>query len=175
MKTVIFLLTLFLVSSPSLSAEVKPQVGQTLLDHRGGEWQGEYPGIGSDRWIRILRDLGSEWDSYVVELSNGRKIQVRRWLIEEQLNTGILTTYDPVRMRIATIKSKGWPEHIQEAVLQRKIILGMTKQQVELSWGKPERINRSVGTWGVNEQWVYEGQRYIYFQNGKLTSWQDSK
>ena len=40
------------------------------------------------------------------------------------------------------------------------------------SWGQPDDINRSVGSWGVHEQWVY-GDEYLYFENGKLTSWQD--
>ena len=41
-----------------------------------------------------------------------------------------------------------------------------------ISLGKPDDINRTVGSWGVNEQWVY-GRNYYYFENGKLTSYQD--
>jgi hypothetical protein len=47
----------------------------------------------------------------------------------------------------------------------------MTNEQVKLSWGEPDRINRSVGSWGVSEQWVYQ-DRYLYFKNGILTSYQ---
>lgn len=36
----------------------------------------------------------------------------------------------------------------------------------------PQRINRSVGSYGVHEQWVY-GDMYLYFEDGILTSWQD--
>ena len=43
---------------------------------------------------------------------------------------------------------------------------------VRASWGKPDDINRSVGPWGVHEQWVY-GYKYLYFEDGSLTSWQD--
>lgn len=49
--------------------------------------------------------------------------------------------------------------------------MGMTKKEAELSWGKPEKVNKSVGSWGVREQWVY-GYNYLYFKNGNLTSWQ---
>jgi hypothetical protein len=42
----------------------------------------------------------------------------------------------------------------------------------ELSIGKPEDINKSEGSYGTNEQWVYKN-RYVYFENGKLTSWQN--
>jgi len=48
----------------------------------------------------------------------------------------------------------------------------MTKEQVLASWGKPEDINRSVGRWGVHEQWIYDST-YLYFENGILTSFQD--
>jgi hypothetical protein len=41
------------------------------------------------------------------------------------------------------------------------------------SWGDPEDINRTVGSWGVREQWVYSNENYLYFENGILTSWQN--
>ena len=52
--------------------------------------------------------------------------------------------------------------------------LGMTKEQVESSsWGKPKDINRTVSTYGSREQWVYGSGRYLYFEDGILTSFQD--
>jgi hypothetical protein len=57
-------------------------------------------------------------------------------------------------------------------VVNKEIQLGMTKEMVDDSWGKPKDINRTVGSWGVYEQWVYSNT-YLYFENGKLTSWQD--
>jgi hypothetical protein len=53
--------------------------------------------------------------------------------------------------------------------------IGMTAKTVreKTSWGEPNSINRSVGKWGVHEQWVYEGGDYLYFENGKLTSLQN--
>ena len=52
------------------------------------------------------------------------------------------------------------------------IVIGMTKAEAKLSWGEPDDINRTVGAWGVNEQWIYN-HTYLYFQNDKLTSFQD--
>jgi hypothetical protein len=60
-----------------------------------------------------------------------------------------------------------------------EIVLGMTKELVRFSWGEPTDVNRSVGSWGVHEQWVYRfstspySATYMYFENGILTSWQD--
>lgn len=67
----------------------------------------------------------------------------------------------------------GTPSKIRQAVEQQKIMIGMTQKQARLSWGEPDKINKSVGSWGVKEQWVY-GYQYLYFSNGKLTSFQTS-
>ena len=48
----------------------------------------------------------------------------------------------------------------------------MTDEMAVVALGSPKDINRSVGSWGTHEQWVYDGE-YLYFENGKLTSWQD--
>lgn len=55
-----------------------------------------------------------------------------------------------------------------------RVWMGMTEEMAEYSWGRPQTINRSVGSWGVSEQWVYGVGNYLYFGNGKLTSWQTS-
>ena len=73
-----------------------------------------------------------------------------------------------------------WSEQVKSGILNGKILIGMTKEQVLASWGEPGKINRSVGTWGVHEQWVYGGcsqyrcnYNYLYFEEEILTSWQD--
>lgn len=50
--------------------------------------------------------------------------------------------------------------------------IGMTKDMALISLGQPKEINRTVGSWGVHEQWVYDG-KYYYFENGIMTSFQD--
>lgn len=52
--------------------------------------------------------------------------------------------------------------------------IGMTKAEVEAStWGKPEDINKTTTKYGTREQWCYDGYKYIYFENGVVTSIQD--
>ena len=72
-----------------------------------------------------------------------------------------------------------WSWTIRDNIMNEKISLGMTKEQVLLSWGHPcggfnSCINTSIGVWGVHEQWVYHSPYgpYLYFENGTLTSWQ---
>jgi hypothetical protein len=50
--------------------------------------------------------------------------------------------------------------------------IGMNREMATISLGSPKDINRTVGFWGVHEQWVYDS-KYLYFENGKLTSYQN--
>lgn len=50
--------------------------------------------------------------------------------------------------------------------------IGMTREMATISLGSPNDINRTVGSWGVHEQWVYDNL-YLYFENGILTSYQN--
>lgn len=60
---------------------------------------------------------------------------------------------------------------------ERTIEIGMTEDEVKLIYGPPDDINRNGGSWGLAEQWVYENgpekDEFLYFENGRLTSWQD--
>ena len=68
---------------------------------------------------------------------------------------------------------------INAAIAAQRIRIGMTAQHVRRSWGEPTKINLSVGSYGKNEQWIYERgdfvSQYIYLQNGIVTSAQSPK
>lgn len=52
--------------------------------------------------------------------------------------------------------------------------LGMTPDQVRQSyWGNPLEINKLTTIYGISEQWVYTGYRYIYFEDGIVISIQE--
>lgn len=52
--------------------------------------------------------------------------------------------------------------------------IGMTKEEVrESTWGEPKRIHKTSNTYGITEQWVYEYHKYIYFDDGIVTSIQE--
>ena len=67
--------------------------------------------------------------------------------------------------------SDKWSEEIISLIKKGKIKMGMKSEQVSVSWGNPNKINKSIGSWGVHEQWIYKGH-YVYFENGILTSLQ---
>ena len=68
---------------------------------------------------------------------------------------------------------------IEQKEKRASLVIGMTGIEVVKTWGRPNDINRSVGSWGVHSQWVYTGcydwedSVYLYFENGTLTSWQN--
>ena len=70
-----------------------------------------------------------------------------------------------------------------EAIRNEKIIVGMTPNEVLGAWGSPHDRNTSGGAYGEAEQWVYgyldsnyyfRPKQYVYFEDGKVTSWQTS-
>jgi len=68
-------------------------------------------------------------------------------------------------------------DQIKEAVAKRQLIIGMNQVEVHASIGLPHDKNKTVGAWGVHEQWIYltDGydRMYLYFEDGILSSWQD--
>ncbi|MGO4889563.1 copper amine oxidase N-terminal domain-containing protein [Anaerobacillus sp. MEB173] len=71
-----------------------------------------------------------------------------------------------------------FPESTWNDIRHERVRIGMSEGAVWLSLGLADRKNRSVGSWGVSEQWVYEqgtgyNNLYLYFDNGILTSWQN--
>lgn len=70
-------------------------------------------------------------------------------------------------------KFKKLSKKVANAIENQQVVLGMTSDQAIASWGEPSSVNRTAGSWGMHEQWVYGDKTYLYFKNGKLTSWQD--
>lgn len=58
-------------------------------------------------------------------------------------------------------------------ILQGKIRTGMTKSMCADAWGSPSDINKTTGSFGVHEQWVYGLGSYVYFENGVITTIQN--
>lgn len=71
------------------------------------------------------------------------------------------------------------PEQTAERVAKAEkkkqgVRIGMTEQDVlDSSWGRPTRVRNTTNARGIQSQWIYEGQNYLYFENGKLTTVQN--
>lgn len=52
--------------------------------------------------------------------------------------------------------------------------IGMTASEVrDSSWGGPDKINKTTYEFGVHEQWVYSNYRYVYLEDGIVTTIQE--
>lgn len=71
-----------------------------------------------------------------------------------------------------TVLTKKFGAANANLILEGKVRIGMTKAMCEESWGYPDDINKSIGSWGTHEQWVYGGS-YLYFEGNKLTAIQN--
>ena len=41
--------------------------------------------------------------------------------------------------------------------------------------GSPDKINKTEYSWGVKEQWVYEGKDYVYLKDGVVEAVQSTE
>lgn len=65
-------------------------------------------------------------------------------------------------------------KHYGQLIICGYVEIGMTEGMVLESWGYPsEGINKTVGSFGVHEQWCYINNKFLYFENKKLTVIQD--
>jgi len=77
--------------------------------------------------------------------------------------------------RAAAIRAKEWPKDVESAVIQRKVAVGMTPEQVRFAWGAPTHINETTWATHTREQWVYSLSHYVYFANGRVVAIQTSR
>jgi cell division protein FtsB len=98
-------------------------------------------------------------------------ILVQQKLLELQKQNELATEKQKEVRKNDLVKKYGQTSGLK--IYESRIWVGMTKEMVIDSWGKPLSINRTGNEWGVHEQWVYGDHRYLYIENGKLTSWQD--
>ena len=66
-----------------------------------------------------------------------------------------------------------WDKEIWKLIENHKVRIGMNKEQVKLSWGKPQKINKDIYADSIHEQWIYNNQ-YLYLENDILTAIQNN-
>lgn len=132
----------------------------------------------SSRRVDILSDLRN-------------KANAKKWDEAHDIAWKFRDVSDPEFVSLAASIHDNWLAAKQKREAEAKVALekaerarrkregvkiGMTTEQVLMSnWGKPERVNVTVSARGSSEQWVYSGQQYLYFDNGILTSIQQTR
>jgi hypothetical protein len=115
----------------------------------------------------LLRQM-AEIEKRILELKpgTGRECQ------EDFSIVGLSERFDPMRQELIRerrrqeISRKSWPEHIKHAVIENRVELGMTREQVTAALGEPRNVDVTPTT--RQEQWTYSGPTYLYFTDGAL-------
>lgn len=102
------------------------------------------------------------WDVFCIKLGSAARLPV-----------GKDEDYRAAMLRRAEKAESITTAHIT-AIKKRELLLGMGLCAVAAAFGRPARVNRTVGRFGEHYQIVYANpRRYIYLENGLVTSWQD--
>lgn len=99
--------------------------------------------------------------SYILQDENNQKFTI--------LHTNFNKEFNIYSVKDAENYKKKFGVTNWNNLLLGKVTLGMTKEMCELSWGKPDNINRTISSGRKSEQWVYENN-FLYFENGVLTT-----
>lgn len=74
-----------------------------------------------------------------------------------------LTKQDPAAQLAA------FPPPVQEAIRQKKSVEDMPAEALEMSWGPPEKLRRTLEGTKRNEEWIYPGGlRHAFLSDGRL-------
>lgn len=79
-------------------------------------------------------------------------------------------------------QARGWfTEREVTAIQEGNVYVGMSGAAAYCSWGRPDHINKSTGSYGRSEQWVYgaasrysPSRQYLYIDNGRVSGTQTS-
>jgi hypothetical protein len=75
-------------------------------------------------------------------------------------------------VELEQIYMKKFGQEVYSKLKNRHYWIGVTKEMAIVSLGTPSEINKTIGSWGVHEQWVYSNI-FLYFENGSLSSYQN--
>lgn len=87
-------------------------------------------------------------------------------------------TLDDVTRELALVLSKEPPlqfvrPEMRAFVERQEVTRGMTRREVSMSWGLPDKINGIPGSAGTLEEWIYFDKRmHVFLDNGTVTNWQ---
>jgi hypothetical protein len=115
----------------------------------------------------LLRQL-AEIEKRMLELQPG----TGRTCPNELSIVGLSERFEPIRHELTSerrrqeIGRKSWPDHVKLAVLENRVELGMTREQVTAAWGEPRNVDVTPTT--RQEQWTYAGPTYLYFADGAV-------
>jgi hypothetical protein len=111
-------------------------------------------------------------DKYVLARITGHTPLLR---IRVQTQRG---TFDDVAKELAIVLAKEPPlqsarPEMRAFIERQEVTRGMTRREVSMSWGLPDKTISVPGATGTIEEWTYFDRRaHVFLDNGTLTNWQ---
>ncbi len=136
-----------------------------ILDYKAG-----YFGVCIDSICGYMNELWIVKDQLIIDFKKFKEAEEQELKKLERQQKLKTKKAEYAELEKGYIKKYG--ERIYNKLKQGHYWIGMNREMATISLGRPNDINRSVGPWGVHEQWVYDSL-YLYFENGKLTSFQE--
>jgi tetratricopeptide (TPR) repeat protein len=144
----------------------------SFLERFQGTWESEFG---------FSQRIFSGWKVYSVYFPDSHDTSVHEWeyeRVDNKLITSIGDIYTLANERTLIENDSG---RLEEYARYNSSVnvpnekpaprIGMTAQEVRNSnWGSPNDINRTTTQFGVREQWVYNNYKYIYLEDGIVTS-----
>jgi hypothetical protein len=87
-------------------------------------------------------------------------------------------TAENVADELALILSKTPPlqnvrPEMRPFILRQEVTQGMSRQEVYMTWGQPDKVNSSPGSSGYIEEWIYFSRpAHLFLRDGFVTNWQ---
>ncbi|MDF9845436.1 MULTISPECIES: copper amine oxidase N-terminal domain-containing protein [unclassified Paenibacillus] len=161
-------------------AEMQVQTKQTALIYKK-KAQGNLANlIGKSYWVNffdvnyrfqkitivdVLPDYNGNF-ALAMKLASGKVLKTHEMTGAEIISTladkDEFLTADPY-------KTYKWSSKVWDDIKAGYVSIGMTKQQVELSWGTPASKSAAVGGGIRVETWQYAGYDYVTFTNGVVS------
>jgi hypothetical protein len=89
-----------------------------------------------------------------------------------------LGTFDDVAKELAIVLAKEPPlqsvrPEMRTFIERQEITRGMTRREVSMSWGLPDKTTSVPGATGTIEEWTYFDRRaHVFLDNSTVTNWQ---
>lgn len=119
---------------------------------------------GGSIWTCVDVSIDERDFKIALVLENSKKEQV-------MLDIEYVYDYYVFRFEQAELYKKKFGGEKWAKIVEGEVSLGMTKEMCEVSWGKPQYINKTITASKNSEQWVYS-DNYLYFDKGVLTAMQ---
>jgi hypothetical protein len=147
-------------------ADNKSDEGRALYNFaKGRDWMKDGTELNKRVALNYFADIPMDYNGVLATEIKNFKLQYMtsdKWI--EKYNELLKRKSELANYKVTTTTTRKNPA------------IGMTTDEVKNStWGSPEKINKTTMSNGTSEQWVYSIDKYIYFENGKVSAIQEGK